>query len=142
MTELTPELAAELERAFRAHPFAGLMGIRLTSIATGRCALAMTASPHQANLHGTLHGGAIATLLDMAMGAAVYTLNVRAVTVELVVTYLAPANPGELVTATGEVTHRGRRIIVAQSTARGPAGTVARGHGLYLPRGSFLEFES
>lgn len=142
MADLPPALAAELERAFRTHPFGGLMGIRLASAGIGRATVTFTASPHQANLHGTLHGGAIATLLDMAMGAAVYTLNVRAVTVELVVTYLAPANPGELVTATGEVTHRGRRIIVAQSTARGPGGTVARGHGLYLPRGSVLEFES
>ena len=141
MNELPPDLVAALERAFRTHPFGALMGIRLVSVGTGRATVAMTASSHQANLHGTLHGGAIATLLDMAMGAAVYTLNVRAVTVELVVTYLAPVSPGEEVTATGEVTHPGRRIIVVQSAVQGPAGTVARGHGLYLPRGSFLEFE-
>ncbi|MBC7105422.1 MAG: PaaI family thioesterase [Firmicutes bacterium] len=136
MPDLSPAAAQALEAALRAHPFGELMGVELESAGTGRAAVACTVSARQANLHGTLHGGVVAALLDLAMGAALYTLNVRPLTLELTVTYLAPANPGDRVTAAGEVVHLGRRIIVARATLRGPAGTVAGGCGLYLPRGS------
>lgn len=66
------------------------------------------------NPHGTVHGGLLATMLDVAMGEAVAEAGgERPVTVSLTVTYLAPGGPGRL-EATAEVRKRGKRLLVVQ----------------------------
>lgn len=66
------------------------------------------------NPHGSVHGGVLATMLDVAMGTAVRTAGGEApVTVSLAVTYLEPGRPGRL-EATAKVRKRGTRLIVVE----------------------------
>ena len=61
-----------------------------------------------------MHGGAIATLVDIAMGAAVFAGGAddeRPVTIEMKVNYLDPATTGQLV-AVASVRRRGSRFTV------------------------------
>jgi uncharacterized protein (TIGR00369 family) len=64
-----------------------------------------------------VHGGAIATLIDVAMGRAFGSGLARdetPVTIEMKVNYLEPGRPGELV-ATARVLRRGRRFTVVHA---------------------------
>ena len=80
---------------------------------TGRVLLA--ASDEHLNPHGTVHGGVLATMIDVAMGTAVATTGGESpVTVSLTVTYLEPGQPGQL-TATARVRKRGKRLIVVEA---------------------------
>ena len=80
---------------------------------TGRVRL--DAGDEHLNLHGTVHGGVLATMIDVAMGTAVVTTGGESpVTVSLTVTYLEPGRPGPL-TATARVRKRGKRLIVVEA---------------------------
>src|SRR3954449_10228734 len=68
------------------------------------------------NAGGTVHGGAIAALVDSAMGMAVNVgvdENQRPVTVNLSINYLEGGQPGAL-EATATVRKRGRRLIIVE----------------------------
>ena len=66
------------------------------------------------NPHGTVHGGVLATMLDVAMGTAVASAGGDSpVTVSLTVTYLEPGRPGRL-TASARVRKRGKRLLVVE----------------------------
>ena len=76
--------------------------------------VAVEAGEQHLNPHGTVHGGLLATMLDVAMGGAVAeTGGERPVTVSLTVTYLEPGRPGRL-EARANVRKRGKRLIVVE----------------------------
>jgi uncharacterized protein (TIGR00369 family) len=54
-------------------PIAQLLGLTLTQVEPGRTVIEMDASARHANPMGTLHGGIICDLADMAMGSAMAT---------------------------------------------------------------------
>jgi uncharacterized protein (TIGR00369 family) len=94
----------------------------------------MVADERHLNGHGSVHGGLLATLADIAMGAV---LNAHTpddagpVTVSLVTTYLEPAPPGSIV-ATGRITRQGKRITIAGAEITSADGaTVATAVGTF-----------
>src|SRR4051812_49509147 len=109
--------------------FRQLIGVIVTDHGDGRARAVLEADDRHLNAHGTIHGGAIATLCDSAMGTAVAAAGADGpVTVEMKVTYLRPGEPGEGV-ANAEVRKRGKRVIVveAEVTQEGETGALAAG---------------
>lgn len=101
----------------------------------GRAVVTLTADDRHLNRAGTVHGGAIATLIDVAMGRAMGTLiddDEMPVTVEMKVNYLEPGEAGELA-ADARVTRRGRRFTVvhADVTQVASGETVAEAMGTF-----------
>ena len=77
------------------------------------------------NPHGTVHGGVLATMIDVAMGSAVAEgTDGTPVTVSLTVTYLEPGRPGRL-TASAKVRKRGKRLIVVEGQVEQDGDVVA-----------------
>ncbi|MGH2517912.1 MAG: PaaI family thioesterase, partial [Ktedonobacterales bacterium] len=80
----------------------------------------------------TVHGGAIASLIDTTAMVAAWSgaeapANMRGTTVGLTVTYLAPANH-EDITATASVLRRGRSLVYLDVEVRTASGTaIAKG---------------
>jgi uncharacterized protein (TIGR00369 family) len=101
-----------------ASPFHTEMGIVLDRAGDGEVELHIDAEARHANLHGTVHGGVLATLADTAAGIAVRSEMsdpaAAHATVHLDVQYLAPASVGRL-HATGRVVKLGRRLAFAQA---------------------------
>lgn len=100
-----------------------------------RCRLALTEA--HLNRHGALHGGLTATLLDNAMGATA-SLTVddsgRApfLTISLNTQYLAPANLGREVTATGRITGGGRSLLFVEGELQDETGLlIATASGVF-----------
>src|SRR3712207_892423 len=90
---------------------------------TGRVVL--DAGDEHLNPHGTVHGGVLATMLDVAMGTAVATAGGDSpVTVSLTVTYLEPGRPGRL-TASAKVRKRGKRLLVVEGQVEQDGDVVA-----------------
>jgi uncharacterized protein (TIGR00369 family) len=67
----------DLEKILRGEapppPIAQLLGLRLTRVEPGRVVIELEASARHANPMGTLHGGVICDLADLAMGASMAT---------------------------------------------------------------------
>ncbi|TMC57799.1 MAG: PaaI family thioesterase [Chloroflexota bacterium] len=89
-------------------------------------------SPVFVTIGSTIHGGAIASLIDTAATVAAWSdntvpENMRGTTVGLTVTYLAPAE-GEDLRATARVLRRGRSLVYLDVEVQSVSGTsVARG---------------
>jgi uncharacterized protein (TIGR00369 family) len=98
--------------------FRTLVGLEAEQTAEGHARVTLQADERHFNAHGTVHGGVIATLLDVAMGTAVASApgddSERPVTIEMKVTYLEPARSGALV-ATAKVHKRGKRITIVEA---------------------------
>jgi uncharacterized protein (TIGR00369 family) len=92
-----------------------LLGLDVEHLDEGGARVCLTADERHLNPGGTVHGGAIATLCDTAMGAAVMAGadGERPVTVEMKVSYLEAAKPG-LLTATANVRRRGSRLTILE----------------------------
>ena len=75
----------------------------------------LDAGDEHLNHHGTVHGGVLASMIDVAMGTAVAAAGGESpVTVSLTVTYLEPGRPGRL-EAKARVRKRGKRLTVVEA---------------------------
>ncbi len=108
--------------------FTGSIGLEVVRADEGdEAEVVLEAGDVHLNPYGSVHGGAIATLVDSAMGAAVAKDDVAPVTIGLTVTYLEPARPGRLV-ARARVRRRGSRITIVEADVT--AGDDAVAHGI------------
>lgn len=108
-------------------------GMRVVSAGPGKVSLALTKKPELTQFFGHFHGGVIAGLADQAAGAAVSTALPKgriAVTVEIKVNFLGPAD-GEEIIANAEAIQVGGSIGVAKvevvSQAKGQRRVCAFG---------------
>lgn len=93
------------------------LDIEILEKGDGSARLAMKAGPRHLNDGGIVHGGAIATLVDCAMGSALASKlggDEAPLTVEAKVNYLEPGREGTLV-ARGKVRRRGKRFTVLEA---------------------------
>jgi uncharacterized protein (TIGR00369 family) len=113
-------------------PYVGHLGIRLTDLQPGMATLTLPFTAPLATIGTTIHGGAIASLIDTAATVAAWSDatvpdNRRGTTVSLTVAYLAPA-VGEEIQATAHVLRRGRSLVYLDVEVRSASGTaVAKG---------------
>lgn len=102
-------------------------GIVLDDISADHVRLRMPFAPHLVTVGSVVHGGVIATLIDIA-GATASASAARedargGATSTLTVSYLAPADGMDL-EAEGVVIQRGRSQTVTEVNVRGPDGTL------------------
>lgn len=97
--------------------FRELLGIEIVERSDGRAKLSFRARPEHLNDGGIVHGGALATLADCAMGSALASTLDEAqqpVTVEAKINYLEPGEPGTIV-AEATVRRKGKRFTVLEA---------------------------
>lgn len=124
---LTKSQLNELRKRLKRVPFASLLGIELVAAAPGSATLRLDVRPEFEQIHGVMHGGATATLIDTATAFAIVTLlstDERFVTVDLTVNYLRPLTTGSA-TAKARVVRAGRRLITVTADVDDDAGNLA-----------------
>ena len=97
--------------------FSQLLGCRLQRLETGVAEVALTLEPHLRNRGQKLHGGAIFSLVDIAMGlacSASHGFDQQSVTIECKINYMRAVSDGEVV-CTAQVLHAGRRTLVVDA---------------------------
>lgn len=113
MTERTPDLIdMVMSGELPDPPIAQLIGLRTISVEAGESQLELDAGPQHANPMGTLHGGVLCDLADLAMGAAYASSLGRGetfTTLELKINFLRPVWEEKL-HAIGKVVNRGRSV--------------------------------
>lgn len=85
------------------------------------CTVRFPADPPFFNPQGSLHGGVLATALDISMGHLLKKHFGAGATIEMKVQYFAAARSGT-VTCQSSFLKKGRRTFFLQSTARDEAG--------------------
>jgi acyl-CoA thioesterase len=123
------------------NPFADLVGftLRLGRRGSGECSAALDVRPGLLNPNGVVHGGALFSMADTAMGAALHTTlapGEYCATVEIKIHFLLPVSKGKLRCST-RVVQRGGRIAVLESHLSVGRKQVAQALGtfaIFAPR--------
>ena len=128
-----PQTRADIIRQFLpTSPYVGHLGIQLIDMQPDVATLRLPFADALITIGTTMHGGAIASLIDTAAMVAAWSDdsvpdNLRGTTVSLTVIYLAPAEH-EDIQATARVLQRGRNLVFldveVQSVSR---KSIARG---------------
>ena len=144
---MTPQEIAEASAAamWEGDAASRAMGMRIDAVGPGTATLSMVLAPEHLNGHGTAHGGVLFTLADSAFAFACNTYNQRTVAQQNQITYLAPGQSGELLTATArEVSRTGRSGIydVTVTASDGTALALFRGLSRTIKGQIFPEEES
>jgi acyl-CoA thioesterase len=108
-------------------PFAKLLGIELVAAERGSVTLQLEIRSDLRQIHGVLHGGAIATLIDTATAFAIVsqlTSPQKFATVDLTVNYLRPLKEGRAL-AQARVIRTGRTLLTVTAEVRDEAGNLA-----------------
>lgn len=114
------ELRALLDQGMREGVGVGAsLGILVESLSEGRATYLLSPSPATINALFTVHGGVLATLMDTAMGSAVYTTlddGALYTTLELKANFIRAVQvDGKRLTCVGQAIHVGRRTATAEA---------------------------
>ena len=115
------------------HPFAELLGMEVISCADGKSVSSLPFAPKLDNPNKVVHGGAIYSLADTCMGAAVFSLlekGERCATIEIKMTYLSPAGTNDLMSRS-VVLKKGRRVAMVESEVFSDGQLVAKASGSF-----------
>ena len=99
-----------------------LLGLRVSYDADA-CVVAFDVTPALLNPQGTLHGGILATAMDISMGHLLHHVDGAGATLEMKLQYLTSAKDGEVI-CRGSFLRKGRRTSFLQSEARRSDGTL------------------
>ena len=111
-----------------APPIAQTLGFTLAEAEPGRAVFCGTPEFRHYNPIGTVHGGFAATLLDSALGCAIFTTLAKGeawTTLELKLNFVRPISKDTgTVGAEGRIIHRGRTVATAEGTVKDRAGKL------------------
>lgn len=126
MSELNANARAIVEKAIVASPYCRLLGVVLESCAPDRVAVRLPYRAELTTLGDTVHGGAIAGLVDTAATAAFWAKSglgagARGTTIGFSLSFLSAGRGVDLV-AEATVRRRGREICNGEVVVRDPKG--------------------
>jgi acyl-coenzyme A thioesterase 13 len=119
-------------RRGNAHGYNASLGSRVVSHGEGRAVVELDVTPAVQNVNGTLHGGAIATLVDHAGTIAILTADREGragVSTDLNVTFLAAAPGASTVVAEARVLKAGKTLAFVEVDVRRAADGVLVAQG-------------
>jgi len=109
-------------------PISELLGFHLVEIEEGRAVFEGLPEYRHYNPIGTVHGGFAATLLDSALGCAIFSTLAKGdawTTLELKLNYVRPMTKGTgPVRVEGRIIHRGRTVATSQGELKDRAGKL------------------
>ena len=114
-----PQFEAVVRDSFARQTFMATLGARLARVAPGEVDIVLPVREALAQQHGSVHAGAVTSVLDSAAGYAALTLmpaDAGILTVEFKVNLLAPA-VGARIEARARVVRSGRTLSVCTAEA-------------------------
>jgi acyl-CoA thioesterase len=109
------------------------LGIEAVSLGDGVAEARLPMAEHLRNRSQVMHGGAIFSLLDIAMGLACsssHGFDRRSATLECKINYIRPVAEGEVI-CRARVLHAGTRTLVVEADVLQGDKLVAKGQGTF-----------
>jgi uncharacterized protein (TIGR00369 family) len=106
----------------------------------GTVAADFTITDAQAGPPGYAHGGALAALIDEAMGAANWFAGNRGMSVHLSFDYKRPVPVGASIHVSGQVEHReGRKVFTSGTVVLEDGSIAVKGSGIFVDAPQLLD---
>ena len=120
--------------------FVKYLNIKIIDFYEGEVRVSMEARHELTNLIQTLHGGAVASMLDVAMNLACASLQKRVLVLEFNTNFTRSAKEGDTVYAIARVIHDGKRTMVVESRVIDINGNImAKARGTFFVTGEYKE---
>lgn len=114
--------------------------LEVVELAEGKSIFSTKTAEKHSNIYGTVHGGTLASISDIAMGSSCLTLGKRVVTIDMNVSYIKSAPAGSKLTAIGEVISNGKTIMRAAGEIYDEQNQLlVRSQASYFVTGDFVE---
>lgn len=113
--------------------FGTLIGLEMTGRDTSFSECQLDVTPRVLNPHGTVHGGAVYSMADQGMGAALYPHLLDGelcATIEITIAYFVAVRSGRLVCRT-RVINKAKRVATLESEIRQGETLVAKALGTF-----------
>jgi uncharacterized protein (TIGR00369 family) len=114
-----PEFESRVRASFARQAFMSTLGARLARVAPGEVDIELPVAEGLTQQHGSVHAGAVTSVLDSAAGYAAFSLmpaEAAVVSVEFKVNLLEPAR-GQRILALGRVLRAGRTLYTCTAEA-------------------------
>jgi len=114
-------------------PYFQTIGCQLRRLDNGVAEVALPLGDHLRNRGNVMHGGAIFSLVDIAMGLACsssHGFDQRSVTIECKINYMRSVSEGEVL-CIAKVLHAGRRTLVVEAEVLQGEKLVAKAQGTF-----------
>jgi acyl-CoA thioesterase len=133
--ELAPRFKAAIQDWMKTrNPYWALLGLELVEIRKGWARLRIPINEKLTNAIGLVHGGAIFSAADSAVGMALIGMvarNENISTLEMKINYLKPVRGGELI-AEAKIVHKGTQTAIGDVEVRNEQGSlIAKGLATY-----------
>ncbi|MDL2281100.1 PaaI family thioesterase [Selenomonadales bacterium OttesenSCG-928-I06] len=120
--------------------FVKYLKIKIIDFYEGDVRISMDVRHELTNPSHTLHGGAVASMLDVAMNLACASMKKKVLVLEFNTNFTRSAKEGDLVYALARVIHNGKRTMVVESRITDiNGGIMAKARGTFFVRGEFTE---
>jgi uncharacterized protein (TIGR00369 family) len=117
-------------------PFYKTLSMKMVSIDKKAAVLEIRGARKHRNPWGKVHGGVLATIVDSSCGLSVWPhlkQNEFVTTISLHVDYMAPASPGDIVTARGKLIQQSRTLARAESVITNQdKKIIAKGYATFM----------
>lgn len=114
--------------------------LQIVELAEGKSTFCTKTAEKHSNMYGTVHGGTLASISDIAMGTSCITLGKRVVTIDMNISYIKGAPAGSTLTAIGEVISNGKTIMRVVGEIYDEQGQLlVRSQASYFVTGDFGE---
>lgn len=114
--------------------------LQVCELTEGKIIYSLKITEKHSNIYGTVHGGTLASISDIAMGVSCMTLDKSVVTIDMVISYIKNAPMGSTLTAVGKVVSNGKTIMQAVGEIFNEGQQLlVRSQASYFVRGSFSE---
>jgi acyl-CoA thioesterase len=124
------EPSTDTDQLFAADAVAREMGVELVSVAPGRAQVKMTVTDRHRNAHGTVHGGVLFTLADVAFALASNAHGIPAAAINAHISYLNAAREGTLVAEAEEFALTPKLASYTVHVTDGDGGPIAIFQGM------------
>lgn len=111
-----------LEQMNRKGAFTSFIGIEITDVGELTAEGTLSTLAVHSNPMGSLHGGALFTLMDAVGGAAAASLGKGCATVDCTVHFLSAVVPGDRLCCRAECVKSGRHIMIVRSSVTNQEG--------------------
>lgn len=115
---------------FSSDKFAQHTGIELVDVGLGTATVRMEIGTRHMNSHGTVHGGAIYTLADVAFALASNSHGIPAAAINAGITYMKAAREGVLTARAEEYAQNPRLATYVVSVTDSAGERIALFHGM------------
>lgn len=128
-----------LKEVYKTQILENFLELEIVELLEGKAVYKAKIIDRHCNIYGSVHGGTLASIADVAMGVSCITMKKRVVTIDMSISYIKNALAGSTLTAVGEVISNGKTIMRAVGEIYHEQQLLIRSQASYFVTGEFSE---